>query len=313
MKLFSQYISEMSKKAVLIGINYIGMDVELYGCINDMLQIQNLLIYVYGYKPSDIVFLRDDDPSNMPTRENIVKRLKELVVSKPSEYMICYSGHGTNFKDTNGDEKDGLDECIVPYNFRSAGCILDDEMNMILRGLFKIPGLALFDCCRSGTVLDLKYDGISNEATNERGLVCISGCMDSELAAETVDAVTQLPQGAMTSAFLKVLREKGYNIPIAGVWNEMLRVLKDQGFSQRPCLSSSVPVNASTPYPIVSIVDVLSNDYLKRTITLQNLIKDLQNQVVNANNAINRLNTQIMGLQRVISQQQIELAKRRRV
>lgn len=304
----------MSKKAVLIGINYIGTNLELYGCINDMLQIQNLLIYVYGYKPSDIVFLRDDDPSNMPTRENIIRKLKELVEAKPSEYMICYSGHGTNYRDMNGDEKDGIDEYIVPCNVYSAGCIVDDELNYVLRGLFKTPGLALFDCCRSGTVLDLQYEGLSNNiSSTERGLVCISGCMDSELASETVDAVTQLPQGAMTSAFLKVLREKGYNLPIAGVWNEMLLVLKEQGFSQRPHITSSVPVNASTPYPIVSIVDVISNDYLKRSITLQNLIKNLQGQIVNANNAITRLNTQIMGLQRVISQQQIELAKRRRL
>jgi hypothetical protein len=303
----------MSKKAVLIGINYIRTGIELYGCINDMLQVQNVLIYVYGYKPENIVFLRDDDPSNMPTRNNIIGKLKDLVASKPSEYMICYSGHGTNYKDMNSDEKDGIDEYIVPCDVRSAGCIVDDELNIVLRGLFKTPGLALFDCCRSGTVLDLQYEGVSSELSTERGLICISGCMDSELASETVDAVTQLPQGAMTSAFLKVLREKGYNIPINTIWNELLKVLKEQGFSQRPYLTSSVPVNVSTPYPIVSIVDIISNDYLKRSITLQNLIKNLQGQVVNANNVIKRLTTQIMGLQRVISQQQNELAKRRRL
>jgi hypothetical protein len=117
----------------------------------------------------------------------------------------------------------------------------------------------------------------------------------------------------MTSAFLKVLREKGYSVPVASLWNELLRVLKDQGFSQKPYLTSSVPVNNTTAYPIVPIVDVISNDYLRRTITLQNLISNLQRQIASSSSTITGLKARISGLERLIRQQQIELAKRRRI
>ena len=48
------------KYALLIGLNYSSTSNKLYGCINDCLLIQSMLVNNYGYEPSNIVFMRDD-------------------------------------------------------------------------------------------------------------------------------------------------------------------------------------------------------------------------------------------------------------
>lgn len=70
-----------------------------------------------------------------------------------------YSGHGTQIRDTNGDEADGFDEALVPYDYTSAGCILDDELfRIVVRPLRDgVTLTSLMDCCHSGTILDLPY------------------------------------------------------------------------------------------------------------------------------------------------------------
>ncbi len=75
----------MSKRALLIGCNYSAAN-ALYGCINDVIQMKGLLIDVYGFDPASIVTLRDDDPSNMPRKERIVRELHALVAANPVSF-----------------------------------------------------------------------------------------------------------------------------------------------------------------------------------------------------------------------------------
>ena len=44
-----------TKRALLIGINYSG-SAQLYGCIQDVIQLQGVLIDAYGFKPEESVF-----------------------------------------------------------------------------------------------------------------------------------------------------------------------------------------------------------------------------------------------------------------
>jgi hypothetical protein len=57
------------KFAVLIGINYRNTPKELYGCINDTTNINNMLQAKYGF--NNFVFLTDDT-NKKPTKENII-------------------------------------------------------------------------------------------------------------------------------------------------------------------------------------------------------------------------------------------------
>lgn len=54
---------------------------------------------------------------------------------------------------------DGYDEALVPVNYKQAGLIRDDDLFTALVGPMArgVTVTSLFDCCHSGTVLDLPY------------------------------------------------------------------------------------------------------------------------------------------------------------
>jgi hypothetical protein len=149
---------------LLIGINYIGSSNELRGCINDSRAVAAFLKDRYGYKEDDMVILTDDqtNPRSIPTRQNILQAFQWLVSGARTNdtLFLHYSGHGGQTPDLDGDEDDGFDEVIYPVDFKSAGHIVDDQIHdMIVKPL--MPGVrltALFDCCHSGSILDLPYE-----------------------------------------------------------------------------------------------------------------------------------------------------------
>ncbi|KAJ8072450.1 Ca(2+)-dependent cysteine protease [Marasmius tenuissimus] len=102
------------KKALCIGINYIGRNGELSGCINDARNVARFLCTHFGYKQDDIVMLTDDasNPRQTPTVQNIIQAMQWLVAgASPNDSLFFhYSGHGGQTKDLDGDEDDGYDE-----------------------------------------------------------------------------------------------------------------------------------------------------------------------------------------------------------
>jgi hypothetical protein len=74
------------KSALLIGINYTNTPYELYGCINDTKNIQNLLQTKYGY--TDIKML-NDETTEKPTRQNILNGLQTLLKNPVTPYFSC--------------------------------------------------------------------------------------------------------------------------------------------------------------------------------------------------------------------------------
>jgi len=154
-----------NKKALLIGINYFGSPYQLKGCINDVKNIKKVLLTKFGFSDSSdkMVILTDDqkDPLKIPTRKNMINAMKWLVHDcKPGDSLFFhFSGHGSQVKDTDGDEVDGYDETILPVDYKKNGQIVDDEMNAIMvRPLPEGVRLtAIFDSCHSGTALDLPY------------------------------------------------------------------------------------------------------------------------------------------------------------
>jgi Caspase domain len=66
------YTSEMNA-ALLIGINYSrDASSKLNGCINDIDDIREVLIKHYSYESSNVIMLRYDNPSKMPTRNSVL-------------------------------------------------------------------------------------------------------------------------------------------------------------------------------------------------------------------------------------------------
>ncbi|ONH67569.1 Metacaspase-1 [Cyberlindnera fabianii] len=152
-----------TRKALLIGINYIGTKSQLRGCINDANAMQRFLIDRYGYKAEDIVMLTDDQREmvKVPTKANIIRAMQWLVSeARPNDSLVFhYSGHGGLEKNLTGEEESGYDSCIYPVDYETAGSILDDVMHDIL--VKPLPQgarlTAFFDSCHSGTALDLPF------------------------------------------------------------------------------------------------------------------------------------------------------------
>ena len=149
------------KRALLIGINYVGQQGQLSGCHNDVKNIKKYLTSVHGFNPDEMLILMDDGRHHAPTRKNIVDAFQRITeYSKAGDVVfVHYSGHGGRVRDTSGDEEDGYDETLIPVDFQRAGQIIDDDILKILVKPIKagVNCTVLMDCCHSGTVLDLPY------------------------------------------------------------------------------------------------------------------------------------------------------------
>lgn len=148
------------KTGLVIGINYVGTSHELQGCVRDAEQVYHMLKYDLAY---DQVTLMTGESSgrNRATKANIIGNIQRLVSSARSgdQLFLHYSGHGTQVTDYSGSEDDGKDECLVPLDSDSAGYIVDDELRELI--VDNLPSgvrlIAVFDCCNSGTALDLRF------------------------------------------------------------------------------------------------------------------------------------------------------------
>jgi uncharacterized caspase-like protein len=153
------------KRALIVGINYVGSNCALNGCVNDSVNIKNLLLSHFGYEEENIVLLNDSKKNSLkPTKKNILKYLDQFVAATlPGDtFFFSYSGHGSQLPDLNGDEANnpdahGMDSVLCPSDFRKAGCIVDDDLKTYV--INKLPKGAKFrsiiDACHSASMFDL--------------------------------------------------------------------------------------------------------------------------------------------------------------
>lgn len=241
------------KLALLIGINYRGQDGELNGCINDVNNMRKMLIDNFGYKSENITMLTDDTEKK-PTAINILNAIAKLVISayhdKCDDIFVHYSGHGTYVKDKDGDEDDGKDEALVPLDYDKSGVITDDLLHDYFAYLPKdCRCVCLFDCCHSGTILDLPYRYIgkddsvieNNNATVKSNIIMISGCRDKETSMDAYIVSDKKGEysGAMTSAFLDTMLKYEYSCTCFHLLNGMRKYLRDGKYSQVPQICTS--------------------------------------------------------------------------
>ena len=99
------------------------------------------------------------------TKVGIVGAFRKMAAScKQGDVVyVHYSGHGQQMTDVHNDEKDGLDECWIPYDaYRKASAtyhgekhLTDDELNVYLNAIRHKIGakgklLVVIDACHSG-------------------------------------------------------------------------------------------------------------------------------------------------------------------
>jgi len=265
------YIMSIEKKALLIGINYIGTRAQLNGCINDVIHMKNFLIQNYEFNPKNIIILSETSDKKNPTKHNILKYIDWLMKNnnENSRLFFHYSGHVTYIEDKNNDEIDGKDECICPVDFQSMGLITDDCLRKLLvDNLHEGAKLTcIFDCCHSGTVLDLRCNyrvqinknnidyniHIDKHYQPSKGdIIFISGCKDDQTSADAWEE--NKFQGAMTYCLLKTiekLKNKNKQPTIANVIKNLQKFIKIKGYKQIPQLSTGKIIDISQVFTVI--------------------------------------------------------------
>jgi hypothetical protein len=147
----------MTKKALLVGINYPGTPHALKGCVNDVTTMSEILSSQFGFEAKNKRMLTD----NSATTAAILERLEWLVADAvPGDVLYFhYSGHGSQTVNVDYDsdkEPDGIDEILCPIDLDWREKIIrDDDLKRIFN---KVPAGAnltvILDCCHSGSALD---------------------------------------------------------------------------------------------------------------------------------------------------------------
>ena len=223
----------MTKKALCIGINdYPGTGSDLAGCINDAHDWAAELTR-RGFAVTHLL-------DSQATKGAMSDAIRGLIAGTGAgdSLVITYSGHGTWVPDSSGDEPDGRDEGLCPYDIGTSGPLLDDQ----IRGLFAARAagvriLLLSDSCHSGSVTRGKEDDLDPGGARARflplaawmsqeelppaasqtphlvsglrrsgGDLLLSGCKDTEYSYDT--SFKGRPNGAFTYYALKCLRDR---------------------------------------------------------------------------------------------------------
>lgn len=260
------------KKALLVGINYVGTSSELRGCINDVMNQKQVLMQHYQFKEENIVVLTEEGGHDPPTKSRILQGFKDLFSNAMNGDLLFfqYSGHGSQCSLWNG-----MADCICPLDCMSGSwpgaVILDTEIHKYFYD--PLPSgckvVALFDCCHSGTVANLPVQrditgrnskprymtppqdlkiventpvgGIRKGVISERYaghlLWVFSGCQDHQTSADAF--INNVPQGAFTWAFIKALKDDVWNETYIDLLHQIKMNLRSGQFSQVPALTTT--------------------------------------------------------------------------
>jgi hypothetical protein len=261
----------MAKYALCIGINdYPGTRSDLSGCVNDANDWAAALQKV-GFVTMKIF-------DKQATGKNIRAALDSTIAEgkRGDTVVIQYSGHGSYVPDENGDEPDGTDECICPYDIYSKGPITDDELFDIYSAKQRgVRLVVISDSCHSGTVA--KFAPVTTPPTVKGGkapqrkvrflppasflsrrdllklgacramrrsnppgryaALLMAGCQDAEYS---YDAYFQgRPNGVFSFVAIRALAKVSEHATFRQWFNAIRRVLPSQQYPQTPNLFGS--------------------------------------------------------------------------
>jgi len=250
--------------ALLIGLNYTAIpNVQLHGCINDILNMKDMLVETYDYPIENITILRDDitDSDFLPTHSNILAAFEWIILnSKNAEKIwIHYSGHGTQVPDINAFESEkGLGDCIVPCDYREGYYVCQEKIYSYVARI-ECPVFITIDACHSGSLCELEwsyfFDGRKTQNSqielSNNNIYMISGCMDNQTSADIYDYRTKDAMGVFTNEFIRCIREiwdkeKDFGYKILELYKKICGRLKAGGYSQTPVLSCSSDIGDSS-------------------------------------------------------------------
>ncbi len=256
-----------NKYALCIGINnYPGTQDDLSGCVNDA-NDWAVALKKRGFTVSKLL----DSAAKGKAIKQAITSLLDAAESGDT-VVIQFSGHGSFVPDRNGDEPDGTDECLCPYDVSSKGVITDDVLSDLFSRRARGVKLIFFsDSCHSGTVA--KFARISTPPTvkgkrppqrvvrflppanflstreaNQLGVrsrrpasppgrhqaLLISGCQDTETSSDAW--FNGRPNGAFTYVALRALARLPKTASYRDWYNAIRKALPSRQYPQSPNL-----------------------------------------------------------------------------
>ena len=164
-----------------------------------------------GFSADQVTVVLDEEA----TKDGVLAAMNDLLerVGPEDVVVIHYSGHGQQIPDDNGDEVDGYDEAMVPYDahsrmrkgvYEGENHIRDDKIGEVLGALRQKVGpkgsvLLIMDSCHSGTasrglaktrgtqeVFDTGEPGQPNNAKKESGQYGLANGDEGEALAPLI-------------------------------------------------------------------------------------------------------------------------------
>jgi len=240
----------MVKKSLFVGINYYATPLsKLRGCIDDIVNVRNMLIDAYGYNLSDMILLRDDttDPTILPTKRNILNALNNLVNNSAnySEFWFHYSGHGAQIPNA---EKDSV---IIPSDYMVAGVITDNMLYDIFKNT-KCRCFLLFDSCNSGNIVELPWTfqyqsaseiiktNVKKDTLANVEIYVFAGCKANQTCGDIYSVDEAEYVGVFTDAFLTCLRRNKHEVDLLKLYTDICIYLFEKKMTQIPVFTSSI-------------------------------------------------------------------------
>ncbi|KAH8618082.1 Caspase domain [Trypanosoma vivax] len=213
--------------------------------------------------------------SGQPTRHNILRHLAWLVLgAKPGDVLfLFFAGHGTQTKALH-DAAEEFDQCLLPVDYEKNGCILDNDIHKVL--LSRLPAgvrlTAVFDCCHSGTMMDLafKYACSASSAPQCGGhmeriregndvkadVLMVSGCEDDQTSADVHDTATlgtgSTGAGGAITQCLTYMIQNRTTASYRDLFHATRDMLHRKGYTQIPQLCASKPLDLQQQFSLMN-------------------------------------------------------------
>jgi len=152
------------KRALLVGVNYVGKACELQGSINDVKKQKVALTEHFGFPESEVRVLTEEEEGadRQPNKAAIMEGLEWLMdgVKSGDWLFFHFSGHGSKMTDKTGTAPDGMNECLCPLDCTGSWpehVILDTEFHSQVYDRLPegVKLVCVFDCSHSPPEVDV--------------------------------------------------------------------------------------------------------------------------------------------------------------
>src|SRR5690606_32382445 len=144
-----------AKHALLVGIDdckHSSIN-NLTGCENDTERWAEILIKHHDFQLNEIQYPK----GSQATMKGIETAFRQNLIDPVQSHdtvVFFFAGHGAFVKDLDGDEADGMDECLCPYDslqMDPSTWLTDDTLRYWLSQVPTTNVLTVINSCHSGT------------------------------------------------------------------------------------------------------------------------------------------------------------------